>query len=442
MVIACPYCAATQEMPPPPPRGKLACWRCEGVLERTTGRSVDGALACSIATLLLLVPANLLTLMTVRIPGGLTGTIHLASGCVTAWMLGWPLMGVLCALQGVLLPFLRFGLLAVVLGALRCGAKGGWIGPAFHYAERLDIWAMPDVFLIGAAIGWGRVISFIPVRIDSGGWCFIAAAMMTMVTRACLDRRAVWRRIGAPASVVTPGAVGCVVCDLVLPAGMVGHRCPRCAARLHRRKPFALMRVGALVMAGYLLFPVANYFPMSALYELGVPHPHTIFAGIQLLFDNGYMPLAVLIFFTSIGIPIIKLVGLTWFLISVQSRSRRALRFKTKLYRFIDEVGRWSNLDPFTVIIFTPMVQFGSLAHIRIEGGSPAFLALVVISMVAARLFDPRLMWDAAGKEAGARPRTPGRRAAGRDAVAAPAMPCGVLARPREAGVARVGPAG
>ena len=53
-------------------------------------------------------------------------------------------------------------------------------------------------------------------------------------------------------------------------------------------------------------------------------------------------------------------------------------------------------LDPFAVMIFVPMGQFGQLAHISVMGGCPAFLATVVLSMLALQLFDPRLMWDAA----------------------------------------------
>jgi paraquat-inducible protein A len=152
----------------------------------------------------------------------------------------------------------------------------------------------------------------------------------------------------------------------------------------------------ALVIAGWALLPVSNYFPMSAYYEFGVPHPHTIFAGIMLLFNNGYAPLGVLIIGTSIGIPVFKLAGLTWLMNSVRHRSARRLRLKTRVFRVVHSVGRWSNLDPFTVVVFTPMVQFGQVAHIQVHGGSPAFLAVVVISMIAARSFDPRLIWDAA----------------------------------------------
>ncbi len=296
----------------------------------------------------------------------------------------------------MILPFLRFGLLSAALTAIKLDVRQPWVAPTFRYAELLDHWAMADVFLLGAAVGYGRVVSLIPVRIDVGGYCFIGAAFMTMLTRACLDRRAVWRCIAGPAHSAAPDAIGCTECDLVLPGSMVGERCPRCTARLHRRKPFSIPYTVALVVAAWALLPVSNYFPMSALYKTGTAHPHTIIAGVMLLFQNGFAPLGVLILCVSIGIPVFKLCSLTWFLISVWHRSANRLKRKTRVYRIVHEIGRWSNMDPFTIVIFTPMVQFGQLAHIDVGGGSIAFLAVVVISMIAARTFDPRLIWDAA----------------------------------------------
>jgi paraquat-inducible protein A len=128
-----------------------------------------------------------------------------------------------------------------------------------------------------------------------------------------------------------------------------------------------------------------------------VRHPHTIADGISLLFQHGYWPVGILICFTSVGIPFGKLIVLGWFCVSVERGSKRWLGFRTSLYRVVDEIGRWSNLDPFTVVIFTPMVQFPGMAFIQVGGGAPIFMTVVVLSMVAVRVFDPRLMWDAAG---------------------------------------------
>lgn len=395
-LIGCPDCGAVQCMPPLRRRGRLECWQCGDVLEQRAGRSLDACLACGLATLLLLFPANLLTLMTVHV-GSISASTHLASGLGVSWQEGWYLVTIVLALQGILLPFLRFGLLTVTLGAIRLRRCGRWTGPAFRYCQILDTWAMADVLGIGFGVGYGRVASQIPVTIETGGWCFLACAIMTLLTRASIDRRSIWRQLERPLDDPGPNPVTCTACDMVLPASMAGQRCPRCAKRLYRRYPDSFSRTAALVTACWVLIPLAYWLPMSAFWEAATPHPHSILAGIKLLFDHGFWPLGILICLVSVGIPLGKLTGLTWFLIAVHRRSSYRLRLKTKLYRAIEESGRWSNLDPFTVMIFAPMVQFGQLAHIDVRGGSLYFLSMVVLSMIAARIFDPRMMWDAAG---------------------------------------------
>lgn len=393
-LIACPDCAATQRLPPPPKRGRLECWQCGHPLEKRSGRSLDAALACAIATFLLLLPANLLPIMTLHV-AGISRSTWIGSGVAVIWRQDWPLVAVSLGLFAVVLPLLRFGLLAVTLTAIRLGPHRPWLGRAFRWCEALDPWAMSDVLLIGAGIGYGRIASQIPVHIDPGGWCFVAAALLTMLTRASLERRAIWRRLELPPADPGPNPIGCPRCDMVLPRTAEGGDCPRCAARIHRRKPFAMTRCAALTLATAALTPIAYGYPMSELWEAGTPHPHSIIRGIELLFTSNFWYFGIIIFCVSLLFPLAKLVGLTWFLISVHRRSASHLRGKTVLFRFIDDVGRWSTLDPFAVMIFAPLGQFGQLAHISVMGGCPAFLATVILSMFAARLFDPRLIWDA-----------------------------------------------
>jgi len=395
-VIACPDCAAIQRLPDLRRGGLVECRRCGSTLERSNGRSLDAALAFAIATLLLLFPANLLPLMSVSF----LGTEHasqLGAGVVIMWQQHFMLIATVVAAQAVVLPFFRFGLLASVLAALRLGRPGPWVGMAFRWSERLDLWAMPDVFLIGLFVGYGRVRHSLPVQIEAGGWCIIGAAFLTMVTRASLDRRTIWRRIEPPQA-VSPTGLACTSCDLVSDQHEAGARCPRCRARLWPRKPFSIMRTAALLATGYLLYPVANIYPMSIAIQLGSPKPHTIFDGVQELIGANLWPLAAIIFMTSIGIPMLKLIGLTWLCISVRRKSRWALRTKTRVYRIIHEIGRWSNVDIYTIVVFLPLMQFGQFVSIRTATGAAAFLAVVVVSMIAARWFDPRLMWDAAGE--------------------------------------------
>ncbi len=392
-IIACPDCGAVQEMAPIT-RGHLRCWRCRCVLERAAGRPRGAALACALATLLLLVPGNLLLLMSLS-RDGFAGQTFLSSGIAVMWQQGWVPTAIAVALLAIVLPFLRFGLLAAALAWVLLRRPVHWTGWAFRYAEQLDLWAMPDVFLIGCAIGYSRLAPFANVRIGPGGWCFIGAALMAMTTRATLERRRVWRDIGAEVASGSADAFGCIACERLVPAGYEGQRCPRCGARLSRGKPNAMRAALALTIAGLLLYPVANLYPISVLDWFAGRSAHTLSSAVSKLIGANLWFLAACVFTTSIAIPFVKLVGMLWFCLSVYRRSTRHLVFKTRFYRFIDELGRWSTMDVFTVVVYMPLVQFGQLASVKVGIGLPALLAVVLLTMFASRAFDPRMLWDA-----------------------------------------------
>jgi paraquat-inducible protein A len=397
MTIACTDCGTLQDIPPLPWGAIALCPTCDNRLERTNGRSIKGAFACASATFVLLFPANLLPLMHVSMLG-MTRDSRLGSGVVALWQHQWVIVASLVAVFAIILPFVRFGLLAIVLALVQLEHRPRWLGRAFRWSLHLDQWAMPDVLLLGCAVGYSRIAAVMPVRIGWGGICLIFAAFLCMLSRAALDSRAVWRAL-SPDSAAPPKdqpALACGFCDLVLPASAEGSPCPRCELTLRARKPDSMVRTTALVIAGYaLLFP-ANIYPMSVDRQLGVLVPHRIVDGIRELFQAHLWPLGVLIFCTSIAIPLLKLVGLSWFLLSVWRGSRERLVLKTRLFRLIDEIGRWSCIDVFTIAIFLPLMQFDGMVSTDAATGAPAFLLVVVLTMFASHAFDPRLMWDAA----------------------------------------------
>ncbi len=399
MIIACPDCGTIQQVPVPRQGSRLLCCRCEKVLERTAGRSLDAALALALATLILWFPANFGTLLTIQILG-IEKSSRLGGGVVSMWQEGWPLLAIVVGLQGIVLPFLRFGMLSAALASIRFGFQGRWTGITFRWAGHLDLWSMPDVFLFGAAVGYSRVAVLIPVTIGPGGWSLIVAAGFTMITRASLDTVSVWKLIQRPNSPVAGPRIGCTGCDLVLPERYLGQRCPRCFARLWRRKPHAVTRAAALVIAGYPLYLVANWFPMNIESHLGSTSDQTIAYGVLRLAQAGLWPLAAIIFTTSIFIPLGKLLGMSWLLWSVHHGSTRRLTTKARLFRVIQEIDRWSNIDVFTIAIFLPVMQIGGFVNVRAGGGALAFLAVIVLTMFAVQVFDPRLLWDHAEEPA------------------------------------------
>lgn len=392
-IVACPDCGAVQALPAiDGSRGVLRCWRCRNVLERTAGRSIDAALACALAGWLLLFPANILPLLHVSIATVVVQS-RMASGVIAVGQQGWPLVAAVVGLEVIVIPFLRFGLLTVVLATLRLGLRPQWLGPAFRWAEWLDEWAMPDVFLFGCIIGYARVAPYLPISIGAGGWSLISVALLTLITRASLEKRAVWRMIYAPETVVHPNMLGCSACDLAVSSATEGKRCPRCGLRLWKGRPHTVMRTTAFTLGALALYPIAYLYPMEKSVRINSLHPYSIMTGVVKLVHANLWFFAAIIFIASIGIPFLKLLVLSWLAWSAQKGRVRHAPLQTRLYRTIVGIGRWSHIDVFTVAVFLPLMHLSGFLSVIVGRALPAFLAVVVLTMLATDTFDPRILW-------------------------------------------------
>ena len=356
------------------------------------GRNLDGALACAVATLALLFPANLLPILQVNILSA-TNKSLIASSIISIWLQNWPLVAIIVGLEIIVLPFARFGLLTAVLGAIRLGHRGRWMGPAFRWSERLDQWGMLDVFLFGGIIGYSRVAPFLPIHIEAGGWCLIAVALLTFVTRASLERRELWRYIGPSATRFKPDMITCTSCDFPAPADQEGALCPRCGATIWRCHPFSAMRAMALSVAAFAFYPAAYLYPMEYNDQLDHLDAYSIMTGVVKLVQAGFWFFAAVVFVASVVIPLLKLFAFAWFGLSIHRRSAAHLRLKTWLYRIVDVIGRWSHIDVFTIAVFLPLMYLPGFLSVIIGRALPAFLAVVVLTMLASDLFDPRALW-------------------------------------------------
>ncbi len=192
------------------------------------------------------------------------------------------------------------------------------------------------------------------------------------------------------------GFLACHACALVHRASGAAHEqtCTRCGAALHVRKPNSIARSWALLIAAYVLIVPANILPVMISGSLFGSETDTIMSGVVFLWIDGSWPLAVILFIASIAVPFSKLGAMTFLLVSVQRRSTLAPEQRTRLYRVLEIVGRWSMIDIYVAALLTALVQFGGLMTIRAGPGAIAFGAVVVLTMFAAESFDPRLIWD------------------------------------------------
>jgi len=398
--IGCPDCGLVQALVAPG-RGEIAeCPRCARVLAGTATGRVGTPLALFLASLVLLVPAAIAPLLVVYTYGARRAG-WLTTNATALWRDGFESLGALVALFSIVLPFVFLVLIIWVLASLRW-QRAAPVGAAFRWAQHLRPWVMIEVFLVGGFVAYSRIKVVSTVDVGIGGWCLLGAALLVMLALTQLDERTVWESLRPQETAPDGGrTIGCTVCDFIVPAAAAGSKCPRCGAGVYRRKPESLQRTAALAATGYLLYIPANTLPVLTTVRFGREETNTILSGVVELARNDLWPLALIVFTASIILPLVKLVGLTWMLLATRRGSGRFLVTRTRLYRGIDSVGRWSNIDIFSVAVLVAILQFGSLTAVHAGDGLVAFGAVVIVTMFATLMFDPRLMWDAGGSAHG-----------------------------------------
>ncbi|MDR2309119.1 MAG: paraquat-inducible protein A [Paucimonas sp.] len=170
--------------------------------------------------------------------------------------------------------------------------------------------------------------------------------------------------------------------------------CTRCGATVHVRRPNSIVRTWALLITAMILYIPANVLPIMTVSALGQGSPDTIMSGVITLMKHGMLPIAAVVFIASILVPTFKLVGIALLLYSVQRHQPLSARQRILMYRFIEFIGRWSMLDIFVIAILVAVVNFGRIASVEANLGAVAFATVVILTMLAALTFDPRLIWD------------------------------------------------
>jgi paraquat-inducible protein A len=194
------------------------------------------------------------------------------------------------------------------------------------------------------------------------------------------------------------GLQGCVTCGLLSrPApGEQEGRCPRCGESVEFRKRASLQRTWAFLIAAAICYVPANVLPVLTTSTAAGATSDTILQGVVLLWSPTGWPLSLIVLVASIMIPSAKILALGYLLVAVQRGSAESNAQRTRLYRMVGFIGRWSMVDVFVDTFTAALVQLQPLMSVEPGPGLVFFAAVVVLTMLAVESFDPRLIWDAA----------------------------------------------
>ena len=398
----CQDCGLFQMVAPLAEGDVAHCRRCGANLRKAHRDSLHRAMWCYISAFLLLVLAMQLPFLDLRSVGRtyqatiFTGPAQLEDH--NMWEISVVVLVTLVAV-----PFVQLLLILTVLLGLRTRHPPRFLPELFSWVASLRPWSMVEVFLLGSFVAYTRLQAIATVEVGPALYALGGVMLCMVAADVELDHEDVWEEFEARGltAQVQPhpqyGYIGCDCCHLVLQA-RERSRCPRCRSRLLRRKPYSLNRCWAMAGAAVCLYLPANIFPILTLIRFGQGQPSTIIGGVIELAQAQMWPLALLVLMASIVVPLFKLVALFTMLVMTGDGSVTRLRDRTRLYRFVDSIGRWSMIDVFMLTILVALVRLGFIATVLPGIGAIAFAAVVVLTMFAAASFDPRLMWDRAAE--------------------------------------------
>lgn len=405
-LIACPECDRLQWAVPLGRCGAALCHRCGAELYRHRENGLERTLAFTLAGLILFVPTNLLPFLGMEM-NGIHQQVNLASGAVDLWRNGYWLLGPLVLMVGTVAPLLRLaGLAYLLLPLARARRPWPFAVTVARWEQHLSTWAMLEVYLIAVLVALVKLAAMASVSLGSAFWAFCAVILCMAAASMALEPRELWQRL-APRPPLPPlppgvvdadhaGLVACHCCGAL--ASAATRACPRCDSTLYRRRPGGAGRAWALLLAAAILYVPANIYPVMTVVSFGSRVSDTILSGVVHLAEADMWPLAVVVFFASILVPVLKMLGLAALLLAARRDQPWRPTQHARLYRLIEWVGRWSMVDIFVVALLAALVRMGNIATVEPGAGATAFGAVVVLTMLAALAFDPRTIWDAEGQ--------------------------------------------
>ncbi|MEM7293105.1 MAG: paraquat-inducible protein A [Pseudomonadota bacterium] len=396
-LLACPVCASIQSCPIDHDDCRRECCCCGHVLSIHYAGWFQVCLAFTLTALVMFVIAMAKPFLGIEAIGFAQQT-HLLSGVYALYDSGhWPLAS-LVLLTVFVFPLVEISVLLTVLLSVQFDSRNAFFRPALVILERIRPWNMLEIFLLGVvvtAFKLGDLATLVP---GIGMAAFAALVIVLIVVQVRLDHAVLWHWWN-PANCfdVEEGqrVVACTTCHALL-----GHKrwlqdpkCPRCHGHVVFRIPNSVEKSAAFLLAAVVLYIPANILPIMQVTSFGSSSDATILGGVVELFHGGAWFVAGVVFSASVIVPIAKMVVMAYLLWSTQRLPKRSRRWRTAAFKVTEFIGRWSMVDVFVVTLLVAMVQFGLVMNVQVGAALIAFASVVVLTMLAAETFDPRLLW-------------------------------------------------
>jgi paraquat-inducible protein A len=167
--------------------------------------SLSNATALGIAAAVMLVPANILPVLSTN-TGGDARTDTIFSGIVALWKDGMWVISAIVFVASILIPILKLiGLawLLLVAARPRIGGSRRLLTRLYTVLDFIGRWSMLDVFLVAFLAGVVQFGVLATVEPRSGIVAFAAAVVLTVLATDAFNPRLLWREPSSPSRTST-----------------------------------------------------------------------------------------------------------------------------------------------------------------------------------------------------------------------------------------------
>lgn len=168
--------------------------------------------------------------------------------------------------------------------------------------------------------------------------------------------------------------------------------CLRCGDRLYGSSIDSLERTLALNVGALALLLVANGTLFLHVSLEGQAQANRIVSGVADLFAFDFVPLAALIFFTTMLAPLLKILATLYAVVS--ALLGRRLPGVAAAMRAAETLSTWSMLEVYLLAVLVAVVKLSQMATVDLRIGSYAFVALIFMSTWANSALEPEAVWS------------------------------------------------
>ncbi|WP_237361828.1 paraquat-inducible protein A [Vibrio marisflavi] len=393
---SCQSCQWPIEQVPLAKSENAHCPRCDRVVYEWRQVNLSGNLALAVTCLLLLVPAHFYNFISINL-FGVAFSGSLISGVQALVSEGYVSLALLVVFCSSIAPLVLFTVTITAHIAIRY-RQLKLLNRSLKLVRQMRHWVMIDVFLVSIAISCFKLQDYADISVDNGLFSLILLQILTVLLLSRINVEQYWDKWQQSeiysTNSYTETSQNLIQCGNCYLTQETNHQCVRCHNELSRFRPHSLQRSWAYLMTAAIALIPANFIPISILFTNGKQIKDTIFSGVISLVNHDLLLIAIIIFIASILVPIIKILGIAYVLISISCRKTLYQRQCMKIYSILKWIGKWSMVDLFVISIMLTLVDRGQILNFTPGYGAVAFGVVIVCTMLSAESLDTRLIWN------------------------------------------------